>query len=331
MDIDQLFSGAENLGTLLGGGFLTAESYDALGDVGDTAREEAEAIGLQAQGDAAFTGYGVTTDQGGVNVTAEGDTQINLSPEMRALQQQLSGGAASLFGDVTGGTPGSEYIDANQLMLSELMGGYRDQASGSIRDRQNEIFGDMTAAMQPGQDRQRLGMENRLRAQGRQGMMTGMYGGTPEAMAMERGIAEANNNAFLSARGQAVNEQAQGANLLFQNMGTQLAQGAGGIANRAATADTARNMLMSSFGPQSALLDAFNAGGQAYGYEDVARRQGANLFSESAMGGLNAYLAANLGQADLLGTLGGNLLQASGGGLFESIRDVWGGLTGGED
>ena len=65
--------------------------------------------------------------------------------------------------------------------------------------REQEVLGRMEELASPERQRQRLALEQRLAAQGRLGTRTGMFGGTPEALALERGIAEAQNKAALDA------------------------------------------------------------------------------------------------------------------------------------
>ena len=69
-------------------------------------------------------------------------------------------------------------------------------------------------------------MEERLAAQGRLGVQTAQFGGTPEQLAFGKAQAEARNAAMLQAMGQAQAEQAQLANQaqMFTGMGSQLSQ-----------------------------------------------------------------------------------------------------------
>jgi len=59
----------------------------------------------------------------------------------------------------------------------------------------------------PEEERQRLALEERLQAQGRGGIQTAQYGGTPEQLAMAKAQAEAQNQAGMMAMQQAGSEQ----------------------------------------------------------------------------------------------------------------------------
>jgi hypothetical protein len=73
--------------------------------------------------------------------------------------------------------------------------------------------------LNPVQERERLEMENRLQGQGRLGVRTAMYGGTPEQLALSKAQAEAQNMAGFQAMQEARAQQAQEAGIgtnLFQ-------------------------------------------------------------------------------------------------------------------
>jgi hypothetical protein len=73
--------------------------------------------------------------------------------------------------------------------------------------REQDIFGRMQATLQPEQERQRLALEERLFGQGRLGVSTAQYGGTPEQLALEKAIAEQQAGLGVSAMEQARCEQ----------------------------------------------------------------------------------------------------------------------------
>lgn len=79
------------------------------------------------------------------------------------------------------------------------------------------LFEQIRATQQPEEERQRIALENRLAAQGRLGVSTSAYGGTPEQLAMEKAQAEARNNASYQAIQQAdqlaTSQQARAAQL----------------------------------------------------------------------------------------------------------------------
>jgi len=86
---------------------------------------------------------------------------------------------------------------ANQAM--QLGQGMLGQASPDAQG----IYDQIRAMQSPEEERQRLQLENRLASQGRLGVSTSMYGGTPEQLAMEKAQAEARNSASYQAIQQA--------------------------------------------------------------------------------------------------------------------------------
>ena len=115
-----------------------------------------------------FQPYTVTSATGGqFGMTRDPDTgqmtyQLATSPEEQALQQEQLKRAETLFG--------------------------RAMADPSTREQ--EVLGRMEDLASPERQRQRLALEQRLAAQGRLGTRTGMFGGTPEALALERGASQ---------------------------------------------------------------------------------------------------------------------------------------------
>ena len=89
---------------------------------------------------------------------------------------------------------------------------------------QADIYGQIRAAQQPEEERQRLALEERMLAQGRLGLSSAAYGGaSPELLAQETARQEAMARANVSARQQAMQEQqqayGQGLGLLGQAAG----------------------------------------------------------------------------------------------------------------
>lgn len=240
----------------LGGGlFATGSAYNKLGQIGEDAPGMATEIGQQAADMSQFKGYGVTGPTGGAQVDTQGQLGLNLSPEMQQ-QMGLFSGLSSQFGQQAGTDPMA---------------------------REGDVYERIRAMQRPEEQRQALGMEERLAAQGRTGLRTAQFGGAPEQFAMNQAQQEAQNQAALMAMQQAQQEQMQQGQLssMFGQM---------------------------QFAPQSALLDTFGAASQGYGFADVGRRQAANQLAEARMGGLDTALASRLGQTNVLGDLGQGLL-----------------------
>jgi hypothetical protein len=195
-------------------------------------------------------------------------------------------------------------------------------------DREAAVYERIRAVQSPEEQRQRLALEERLAGQGRLGVRTAMFGGTPEQMALSKAQEEARNQAALSAIQQAQAEQMQQGRLAqaFTGLGSQLS--AQDQALLAAQQQRGLGALGGAYLPQAQLLNVQQA---AQLFPQLAQRgqlYGAGLFGEASMGGLEALLGAGLGQANLMGQLGTGLLTGlatptdSYGGLGDVIKDA---------
>ncbi len=247
---------------LLGGGAAVANAYNRLGGIGEAAQQGAMQIAQQGLEQSQFQPFGVTTSTGSMfgYDPATGQVTMGASPEESAFQQQMFGDAASMFG----------------------------AAAGPTDAREQAIYERMRAAQRPEEERQRLALEERMQAQGRGGVRTAMFGGTPEQLAMAKAQAEAQNTAMLGAMGQAQREQAQQAALGGQFLGA-------------------------SYMPQQQLLAAQQASQLFPQLQQRGQLYGAGLYGEGVASGLNMLLGSGLGQAELIGNLGSGLIS----GLFK--------------
>jgi len=208
-----------------------------------------------------------------------------------------------------------------QALQRQLLGGagqFYGQAMTPMQEREQAIFERMRSAQRPEEERQRLALEERMAAQGRLGLSSAAYGGaSPELLAQAQAQEEARSRAMLAAMQQAQAEQAQQAQL-----GGQLLS-AGYIPQAQLTAATQPAMTTSQLAQRGQL-------------------EGAGLFGEAEMSGLEALLSSGIGQANLMGQIGTGLLSQAlqptfvsgttggatggggGGGLFGSITDMLG-------
>lgn len=261
-------------GDILGlgaGGLTVGAAYNKLGDIGDQALAGANQVAQQGLEGSQFRPYGVTSSVGNVQATQDG-LAMNLSPEQQALQNMLGQGAQGFF----------------------------SSAMNPSGQREQEVYDRLRAVQTPEEERQRLALEERLQNQGRLGVRTSMFGGTPEQFAMSKAQAEAQNQAALMALQFGQQEQAQNAAL-----GSQFMQG--------------------QYMPQAALLQSLQPGLQNKQLQQQAQLYGQGLFGEASMGGLEALLGANLGQANLMGQLGTGLLS----GVFSGASSPTAGSQGG--
>lgn len=271
------FAGLLGLGAGVAG---TAAAYDDLKDIGAQAKTEAEALAGQILPMSQFRPFTVTSATGGQfgvtpQVDAEGNvigTQASLgvSPEEQALQGMLMGQSQQFLG----------------------------QAGLPTGQREADVYGRIRAVQAPEEERQRLALEERLAQQGRLGVRTSMFGGTPEALAMEKAQAEARNQASLMAMQQAQAEQAQA-----QQMGLAALGG--------------------SYVPQAQMLNVQQASQLYPQMQQQAQLFGTGQFGETRMTGIEAQLIAEQARANLIGGLGTGLL----GGLFNPIGSKEEGFT----
>ena len=187
--------------------------------------------------------------------------------------------------ETTMGLSPQEAALQNQLLGGA--GGFFGQAVQPREAREQAIFERMRRAQRPEEERQRLALEERLAGQGRLGVSSAAYGGaTPEMLAMATAQEEARNRAMLGAMQQAQAEQMQQAALGQQFLGA-------------------------GYLPQQQLMAATQPSQQLAALQNQLQIQGAGLFGEATMSGLEAQLVAEQARANLLGQTGTGLLQGA--------------------
>ena len=130
----------------------------------------------------------------------EGTTQQALRGAATGLNQIGSGfNNISNFGNqaLQQGTQGLTGVGQGMGDLNALRAGYGSAAQGmtgilggSTNDMASQLFNQQQAMRDPVQQRQQMELENRLRSQGRLGVSTSAYGGTPEQLAMAKAVQE---------------------------------------------------------------------------------------------------------------------------------------------
>ena len=242
---------------------------DTVGDIFDTALPTATSPNIT------FQPFTVTGASGKTSADALGNTTYSLSPEQEAMRQQLFGGASGFYANAMQDTAG----------------------------RETDIYNRIRAAQTPEEQRQRLDLEERLLAQGRSGISTNQYGGSPEQLAFAKYQAEAQNSAMLTAMQQAQAEQQQQATLGGQ-------------------------FLQQSYAPQASLLSSLAPALDVSSMADVARRQQGEFNLETQLANINAALGQQTGRAQLYGSVYGGLLSGIGGLLGTSSENApwWTGI-----
>ena len=153
--------------------------------------------------------YGAGPDVSGLGANAFGQAGMQLAnagaqdPRVAAQRQLLGSEFANRY---TGRTDTSGITNLANTALQSAPSLFQS-ATGSTADRQSSIYDQIRATQTPEEQRNQVALNNRLAAQGRTGLRTAQYGGSPEQFAMEKARAEAMNQASLSALQQAGTEQ----------------------------------------------------------------------------------------------------------------------------
>ena len=158
-----------------------------------------------------FKPFTVTTPTGSRATLGAGGMDTMLSPTEQALQSRMLGFGSEAFGFL--GDPEARAAEQASVI------GMLTQDPSQRATRESDIFGRLTAAQQPEQERARLELEQRLANQGRLGVQTAMYGGTPEQLALQKAIQEQQANTAVSAMEQARAEQALQSQQTLQGLG----------------------------------------------------------------------------------------------------------------
>lgn len=214
-----------------------------------------------------FKPFTVTSGTGSTAaVDTSGGLNLNLTPEEQAIQKQLLG--------VTGELAGSIGYGRQQTLMDLLTESPQDQ-----RAREADIYGRLSAMQAPEQERARLQLEQRLANQGRLGVRTSMFGGTPEALALEKAIAEQQAASAVSAMEQARQEQAQLSTQRAAALDQMLRENLGAT-------QAIPNLLQGAYTPQAGLLNALSPSVDLSRIQSAIQAGGAEAVSNLGIQGL---------------------------------------------
>ena len=323
-------------GSLIGAG-LSIEELNSLRDVAQQASTGMAEIGRTGAEAAAFKPFTVSTGFGGVSTTPEGGFATTLDPQQAAQQQQLQALTGSLLGGMGGVAPDVSGIQEQAL---GSVGGFLTGAMAPMAQKEADVYERIRATQRPEEQRAQLALEERLASQGRTGLRTAQFGGSPEQFALAQAQEEAKARASLGALEQAQAEQLQQAGLAESMFG--LGGRAAGLP-QALQAGQLQNIGLAQaaqYLPEQQLLASLTPGIQLASLADLGRRQGAGLMTEAGVSGLEDIVgaeqarAANIAQiySALLGAQGQQAAARSGGissgigGLFGEIGDVGGSI-----
>ena len=317
-------------GQLIGAG-MSIDELNKITDIAQRSAAEQARIGREAQEASAFRPFTVSTGFGGVQTTPEGGFATTLSPAQAAQQQQLQALTGGLLGGMGAGMPDVSGI------TGQALGGVSGALTGlaaPMGQREADVYERIRAVQRPEEQRRQLALQEQLQAQGRTGLRTAQFGGSPEQFALAQAQEEAKNRAALSALGQAQSEQQQ-------QLG--LAQGLFGLGSGAAALPASLQQgqlgnigaaLGLQYLPEQQLLNALSPAVNLANIAGVGQRQGAGYLTEAGISGLEDILQAETVRSQNLRDIYSSLLgaqsaqqQAAGQaatntGLFGSIGDI---------
>jgi hypothetical protein len=347
-------------------------AYNKLGSIGTSAQTAANQLATEVKKQTEFVPFGVSTGTGFARF-GEGDVQLGPTGTAASLQNALlsraleestlsmpqAAQAGTIGGQLLGSVGSALGADIANLAQTQALGGttagaaqqFIGESLASPQAREQAIFERIRAAQMPEEERQRLMLEERLANQGRLGVATNLFGGTPEQLALSKAQAEAQNTAMLQAMQQAQAERAQAGALGAQFAGTtgalaQLGQDlltarqtrglqlgtaglgmlAGEQALQSAAFERGLGATKAAFIPEAASLNALQQALAASQLQQRGQLYGTGLFGEASMSGIDALLASGLGQANLIGDVGAGVLAAGAssgsGGLFDFVSDL---------
>jgi hypothetical protein len=255
-----------------------------------------------------------------------------LTAQQRALGQQPP---QAPMAPSTGGF-GAGIPDVSGIQQQALggVGGFLTGAMAPMAQREADVYERIRATQRPEEQRQQLALEERLAAQGRTGLRTAQFGGSPEQLALAQAQEEAKARASLAALEQAQAEQ-------LQQMG--LAESMFGLGGRAAALPASLQAgqlgnigaaMELQYLPEQQLLASLTPAISLADIAGVGQRQGAGLMAEAGISGLEDILQAETVRSqnlrDIYSTILGaqanqqaaNTAAATNTGLFSSIGNI---------
>jgi len=150
---------------------MSQEAIDQLKAIGSEMGARGPELGALASEATEFEPFTVTTGAGTTEVGPTGGYTQTLAETPQAIQEGLLSGALAAI-------PGAQVTP-------------------------EQLYAQIQEARQPGIERQRLALEQRQFAQGRGGVQTAAYGGTPEQLALEQSLREQESKDMITALTQA--------------------------------------------------------------------------------------------------------------------------------
>jgi len=262
--------------------------------------------------------------------------QTSMSPEQAMASRSLGAQPSQApMAPSTGGF-GTGIPDVSGI-TTQALGGVTGALTGlmsPMATREADVYERIRATQRPEEERRQLALQDQLLSQGRLGLRTAQFGGSPEQFALAQAQEEAKNRAALSALGQAQAEQQQ-------QLG--LAQGLFGLGSGAAALPASLQQgqlgnigaaLGLQYAPEQQLLSSLDPAVNLANIVGTGQRQGAGYLSSAGISGLEDILQAETVRSQNLRDIYSSILgaqtaqqQAAGTaatntGLFGSIGDI---------
>ncbi|BCV04095.1 MAG: hypothetical protein CM15mV79_300 [uncultured marine virus] len=182
-------------------------AYNKLGGIGTSAKSAADALAEQLETKSRFRPFSVATSTGGANLMADGNLAVGPTGDARQLQDALLRDALFTVGPAMGSMTAADLgfdfmgrsrpeldqqlvtLDPTQQLARQSLlqsADFLSEAQMSPAERERAIFERIRAVQAPEEERRRLELEERLASQGRLGVSTNLYGGTPEQLALAK-------------------------------------------------------------------------------------------------------------------------------------------------
>ena len=211
-----------------------------------------------------------------------GQTPFGLTQQQQAAQQAF--GLGGQFMGAAGQRP--EDVEALRQQYGALASQSAMDVLSPTAAREASVFERIRATQRPEEERQRLALEERMAQQGRLGVRTAMFGGTPEQFALAQAQEEAQNRASLAAiqQAQAERQQALGT---AQALGGMFGQQAG-LSSQLQSAAQQRAAQLSQLGLSAQQIES-QLQSEGLGRAATSAQQAAQL--AQVAGGLQAQQA----------------------------------------
>ena len=332
-DLSEIFSGLLGAAGQYTIGSGAADSARASGALG---QQQLQDISSNLSSGLEFRPFTVTTGTGSnVATNATGGFGLNLSGTEQNIQNNALFGANQFL---QAGQSSDPALQAQRDRINQLFNTTAGQINPNVSQTTQGIFDQLQSIVSPEQQRQRLALEERLMGQGRTGVRTAAYGGTPEQLAMEKAIQEQTSSNALTARTQALSEQDRLFNLLggTAGLGTDLASA--GQTMQANNIGMGGNMLNAGYNPQAQALQALGYGTNLSEIGAKLQQQSGVTQAQLGMGGVESLM-----QGQQLGTEWDAMMNSSiidsltrqnankqsvGGSLIDLVGGIFGGDSG---